>query len=312
MGGTPLELDRAITLHQLRTLRAVADHLSFSAAASDLHLSQPSVSYQVKELEEALGVDLLDRQGKRVRLTQAGEILYDYARRVLNLVDEAAVAIEQLRGLERGSLRVGASTTVGIYVVPIALGAFKKRHPGLQVSLEIGSRERLQAGVLNGELDVAVLSPPVKDPELECLPFMDDELVLVVPAGHRLATQNGVTLADFAGEPFLMREPASDTRQKVEEAARQVGVHLQVAMELGSNGAIKHAVEGGLGVAVLSRHAVTLERSSGDLVVVDVNGFPIRRPWCVAHLRRRRLPAQVGAFVAFLRELSWLREAVSS
>src|SRR5260221_9174640 len=107
MGGTPLELDRAITLHQLRTFRAVADHLSFSAAATNLHLSQPSVSYQVKELEEALGVDLLDRQGKRVRLTEAGEILYDYARRVLNLVDEAAVAIEQLRGLERGSLRVG-------------------------------------------------------------------------------------------------------------------------------------------------------------------------------------------------------------
>lgn len=312
MGGTPLELDRAITLHQLRTLRAVADHLSFSAAASDLHLSQPSVSYQVKELEEALGVDLLDRQGKRVRLTEAGVILYDYARRILNLVDEAAVAIEQLRGLERGSLRVGASTTVGIYVVPLALGAFKKRNPGLHVALEIGSRERLQAGVLNGELDVAVLSPPVKDPELECLPFMDDELVLVVPAGHRLAAQKPVTLADFAGEPFLMREPASDTRQKVEEAARRAGVHLQVAMELGSNGAIKHAVEGGLGVAVLSRHAVTLERSSGDLVVVDVDGFPICRPWCVAHLRRRRLPAQVGAFVAFLRELSWLREAIAT
>jgi DNA-binding transcriptional LysR family regulator len=312
MGGTPLELDRAITLHQLRTLRAVADHLSFSAAASDLHLSQPSVSYQVKELEEALGVDLLDRQGKRVRLTEAGEILYDYARRILNLVDEAAVAIEQLRGLERGSLRVGASTTVGIYVVPLALGAFKKRNPGLHVALEIGSRERLQAGVLNGELDVAVLSPPVKDPELECLPFMDDELVLVVPAGHRLAAQKRVTLADFAGEPFLMREPASDTRQKVEEAARRAGVHLQVAMELGSNGAIKHAVEGGLGVAVLSRHAVTLERSSGDLVVVDVDGFPICRPWCVAHLRRRRLPAQVGAFVAFLRELTWLREAIAT
>lgn len=312
MGGTPLELDRAITLHQLRTFRAVADHLSFSAAATNLHLSQPSVSYQVKELEEALGVDLLDRQGKRVRLTEAGEILYDYARRVLNLVDEAAVAIEQLRGLERGSLRVGASTTVGIYVVPIALGAFKKRNPALHVSLEIGSRERLQAGVLNGELDVAILSPPVKDPELECLPFMDDELVLVVPAGHRLAGQDSVTLADFAGELFLMREPASDTRQKVEDAARRAGVRLQVAMELGSNGAIKHAVEAGLGVAVLSRHAVTLERSSGDLVVVDVAGFPIRRPWCVAHLRRRRQAAQVGAFVAFLRELSWLGEAVSS
>ena len=308
----PLELDRAITLHQLRTFQAVADHLSFSAAAAELHLSQPSVSYQVKELEEVLGLALLDRVGKRVQLTEAGETLYDYARRVLNLVDEAALAIEQQRGLRRGTLRVGASTTVGIYVIPMALGAFKKSHPDIHLSLEIDSREDLQAKILRGALDIAILSPPVGDPELECQTFLDDELVMVVPAGHPLATRNGLTLADFQGEPFLMREPSSVTRQVVEEVARQAGVRLQVAMELGSNGAIKHAVEGGLGVAVLSRHAVTLERSAGGLVLVAVEGFPIRRPWCVVNLRRRRQPPVVAAFTEFLCDLSWLPQPVSS
>ncbi|MBO0683757.1 MAG: LysR family transcriptional regulator [Candidatus Dormibacteraeota bacterium] len=301
----PTDLDRALTLQQLRTFRAVADHLSFSAAAVDLGISQPSVSYQVKELEGVLGVPLLDRLGKRVRLTEAGEILYGYARRTLNLIDEAVVAFEQMRGLRRGRLRVGATTTVGIYVIPLALGAFKKRHPGLQVSLDIGGRSEMQARVLRGSSDMAILSPPVDDPDLVAEPFMNDELVMVVPAGHPLAGQPDLTLPDFAGEPFLMREAGSGTRQAVELAAQQAGVRLRTAMELGSNGAIKHAVEAGLGVAVLSRHAIELERRGGGLVVVDVAGFPIPRPWAIVHARRQRLPASVEDFIGFLRSDDW-------
>lgn len=302
----PPDLDRAVTLHQLRTFRAVVDQLSFSAAAVELHLRQSSVSYQVKELEEALDVVLLDRLGKRVVVTEAGKVLYDYARQMLNLLDEAVLAIDQLHGLERGTLRVGGSTTVGIYVLPTALGAFKKQHDGVAISLEIGSREALQEKLLADDLDIAVMAPPVMDPELEFKPLMDDELVLVVPAGHPMAGRQGLRLRDFAGEPFLMREPASGTRQCVEELARSEEVELQVGMELGSNGAIKHAVEGGLGVAVLSRHAVTLERSAGGLVVVDVAGFPIRREWGRVVLRRRRMPSVVLEFVQFLEDLSWL------
>ncbi|MGH7918396.1 MAG: LysR substrate-binding domain-containing protein [Candidatus Dormibacteraceae bacterium] len=303
------DLDRAVTLHQLRTFRAVVDRLSFSAAAVELHLRQSSVSYQVKELEEALDVVLLDRLGKRVVVTEAGKVLYEYARQMLNLLDEAALAIDQLHGLERGTLRVGGSTTVGIYVLPIALGAFKKLHQGVAISLEIGSREALQAKLLADDLDVAVMAPPVLDPELEFEPLMDDELVLVVPAGHRLGAGRGLRLQDFAGEPFLMREPQSGTRIAVEQLAMKEGVTLQVAMELGSNGAIKHAVEGGLGVAVLSRHAVTLERSAGGLVVVDVEGFPIRREWGYVLLRRRHMPSVLREFVDFLARLEWLRRS---
>lgn len=300
-----LAIEKGLTLHQLRTFRAVAEQLSFSAAAHELSISQPSVSYQVKELEAVLGLPLIDRLGKRVRLTEAGEVLCEYARRTLTLLDEVALVMEQMRGIERGTLRVGASATVGIYVIPLALGAYKKVHPNLALSLEIGSREMLQERLKRGVLDLAVLSLPIADPNLESTPFMDDELVLVVPAGHPLAGRADLTLRDFTGESFLMREPGSGTRLAVEMAARRAGVSLQVGMELGSNGAIKHAVEAGLGVAVLSSHAIELERRGGGLVVVDIEGFPILRPWSIVHLRRRQLPAAVAQFIEFLREGEW-------
>jgi len=302
-----LGVEKGLTLHQLRTFRAVAEQLSFSAAAHELSISQPSVSYQVKELEAVLGLPLIDRLGKRVRLTEAGEVLYEYARRTLTLLDEAALVMEQMRGIERGTLRVGASSTVGIYVIPLALGAFKKLHPNLALSLEIGARETLQERVKRSILDLAVLSLPIADPDLESTPFMDDELVMVVPAGHPLAGRAGLTLRHFAGESFLIREPGSGTRVAVEMATRRAGVTVQVGMELGSNGAIKHAVEAGLGVAVLSSHAIELERRGGGLVVVDIEGFPILRPWSIVHLRRRQLPAAVGQFIEFLRDRRWER-----
>ena len=304
-----LGVEKGVTLHQLRTFRAVAEQLSFSAAAHELSISQPSVSYQVKELEAVLGLPLIDRLGKRVRLTEAGEVLYEYARRTLTLLDEATLVMEQMRGIERGTLRVGASTTVGIYVIPLALGAYKKLHPNLALSLEIGARETLQERVKRGVLDLAVLSLPIADPDLESTSFMDDELVMVVPAGHTLAGRSRLTLRDFTGESFLMREPGSGTRIAVEMASRRAGVSLQVGMELGSNGAIKHAVEAGLGVAVLSSHAIELERRGGGLVVVDIEGFPILRPWSIVHLRRRQLPSAVGQFIEFLRDRRWETQA---
>jgi DNA-binding transcriptional LysR family regulator len=301
-----LDLDRAVTLRQLRTFKTVADLKSFSLAAQQLRLSQPSVSYQVKELEQALGLPLLDRLGKQVHVTEAGSVLYAYARRTLDVLDEAALALEEMRGIKRGKLRVGASTTVGIYLLPAALGAFKKLHPGLVISLEIGTRARVQEQVLNNELDLAVVGPALKDPDLTILPFVSDELVVVAPAGHKLARRKGLVLKDLVDQPFVMREPASGSRSSLEKAARKAGAKLTVAMELGSNGAIKHAVESGLGLAVISRYACTLELSSRRLVELDVRGFPIRRDWNIVYLRRRRLPASVLAFIEFLKGTTWL------
>ena len=301
-----IDLERAVTLRQLRTFKTVADVTSFSLAAQRLKLSQPSVSYQVKELEEALGLPLLDRLGKRVQLTEAGTLLYGYARRMLDTLDEATLAIEEMRGIHRGSLRVGASTTVGIYLLPAALGAFKKLHPGLVISLEIGSRARVQEQVLNNVLDLAVVGPASKDSDLTIVPFLSDELVVVAPSGHPLAGRKGLTLKDLAREPFIMREATSGSRWSLEKEARRAGAKLVTAMELGSNGAIKHAVESGLGLAVISRYAIALELASGRLVELEVRGFPIRRDWNIVHLRRRKLPAPVTAFIEFLKGTSWL------
>ena len=305
-GPGRLDFERAVTLRQLRTFKTVADVTSFSLAAQRLKLSQPSVSYQVKELEEALGLPLLDRLGKRVQLTEAGSLLYGYARRMLDTLDEATVAIEEMRGIQRGSLRVGASTTVGIYLLPAALGGFKKLHPGLVISLEIGTRARVQELVRNNQLDLAVVGPASKDPELAVVPFLSDELVVVAPAGHPLAAKRGLTLKDLTREPFIMRESTSGSRWSLEKEARKAGARLVAAMELGSNGAIKHAVESGLGLAVISRYAIALELSSGRLVELKVRGFPIRRDWHIVHLRRRKLPASVLAFIDFLKGTSWL------
>jgi DNA-binding transcriptional LysR family regulator len=301
-----LDLDRAVTLRQLRTFKTVADLNSFSLAAQRLKLSQPSISYQVKELEETLGLPLLDRLGKRVQLTEAGSVLYSYARRMLDVLDEATVVIEEMRGIKRGTLRVGASTTVGIYLLPAALGAFKKQHPGLVISLEIGTRARVQEQVLRNELDLAVVGPALRDPDLAIIPFLSDELVVVAPAGHALTGKRGLTLKDLADQPFVMREAASGSRWSLEKAARKAGAKLTVAMELGSNGAIKHAVESGLGLAVISRYACALEFSTKRLIELDVRGFPIRRDWHIVHLRRRKLPASVLAFIDFLKGTTWL------
>lgn len=301
MRSGPLSLERSVTLHQLRVFRAVADKLSFSAAAHELRLSQPSVSYQVKELERAVGMDLLDRLGKRVELTQAGRQLLGYVRRILNTIDEASIVLEELRGLERGTLKVGASTTVGIYVIPSQLGAFKKQHPALAISLEIGNRGAVQERVLANELDLAVVGPPLKHPDLAVIPWLFDELVVIAPEDHPLAHRRGLTLKDLKDEPMLMREPGSGTRWAVEKQARKAGVNLQVAMELGSNGAIKHAVESGLGLAILSRHAIELERTAATLAELDVEGFPIRRQWHIVHLKRNRLAPPVAAFIEFLK-----------
>jgi DNA-binding transcriptional LysR family regulator len=301
-----LDLDRSVTLRQLRTFKKVADLRSFSLAAQQLRLSQPSVSYQVKELEEAIGMPLLDRLGRKVQLTEAGSVLYSYARRALDVIDEASLALEEMHGIKRGNLRVGASTTVGIYLLPAALGAFKKLHPGLVISLEIGTRARVQEQVLLNELDLAVVGPAIKDPDLAILPFISDELVVVAPANHKLAGRRGLGLKDLRDQPFVMREAASGSRAELEKAARKAGAKLNVAMELGSNGAIKHAVESGLGLAVISRYACALELSGGRLVELKVRGFPIRRDWHIVYLRRRRLPSSVLAFIEFLRGTSWL------
>jgi DNA-binding transcriptional LysR family regulator len=291
-----------VTAHQLRVFREVARERSFSRAAKALYISQPSVSYQVGELERELQVELFSQTGRQIHLTEAGQILYQYAQEIGGLLDDALLAMQDLRGLERGTLRVGASTTSGIYVLPEILGAFKKAHPKVEVRLEIGNWQRVQARLLENELDLVVAGEPARQPRLAVEPLMPNELVVVASPQHPLAGERGVTLERLARESFIIREAGSGTRSTVERLLAERGLTLPVAMELGSNGAIKQAVAAGLGLAILSQQAITLELQVGRLVVLDVEGFPVHRTWNIVYRSDVHLAIPAVAFRQFLRD----------
>jgi DNA-binding transcriptional LysR family regulator len=291
-----------MTAHQLKVFREVARERSFSRAAKALFISQPSVSYQVGELERELQVELFAQFGRQIHLTQAGQILYQYAQEIGGLLDDALLAMQDLRGLERGVLRVGASTTSGIYVLPEILGAFKKAHPKLEVRLEIGNWQRVQARLLENELDLVVAGEPERQPRLAVEPLMPNELVVVASPQHPLAGRRAIALERLAPEAFIIREVGSGTRSTVERLLAERGLTIPVAMELGSNGAIKQAVAAGLGLAILSQEAITLELQVGRLVVLDVEGFPIHRTWNIVYRSDVHLAIPAVAFRQFLRD----------
>ncbi len=291
-----------MTLHQLKVFLQVARQRSFSRAAKSLFISQPSVSYQVRELESELHVELFSQAGRRISLTQAGHILHDYAQQVERLLEDAVLALQELRGLERGTLRVGASTTAGIYVLPEILGAFKHAHPKIEVRLEIGNWQQVQSRLLENQLDLVVAGEPSQQPQLAVEPLMPNQLVAVAAPDHPLARQRAISLERLTEEGFIIREAGSGTRSTIEKLLAERGITLSVAMELGSNGAIKQAVAAGLGVAILSRPALTLELETQRLVVLDVEGFPVHRTWNIVYRRAGHLSIPAVAFRQFLRE----------
>ena len=291
-----------MTLHQVRVFATVARERSFSEAARRLFISQPSVSYQVRELERDLHTVLFEQDGRQARLTQAGAILLDYAEQILALVAETRTAIQELEGLDRGSLRVGASSTAGIYVLPHILGDFKQRYPRLDLALDIANWQALRTRLIQREIDLAVVGEPSPAPEIDVVPFRRNELVVIAPPEHPLVGAGSIPLSVVAQEPFIIREPGSGTRLTLERLTTAAGITLKVAMELGSNGAIKQAVSAGLGLAVLSRQAIELEIQAGKLRVLEVDGFPVQRRWNVVSLRARRPSAAAAAFIRFLRD----------
>ncbi len=295
-GGPPL------SFNQLRLFLAVAENGGVTRAAEAIAVSQPAVSKAVQDLERDVGVPLLERVGRGVRLTEAGEILADYARRIFVLAEEGRRAMEEVRGVERGSLAVGASTTIGIYLLPRALGAFHRRHPGIALSLDIGNTEQVLARLAAGELDLALVEGPVDDAAFEVVPYRPDDLVLIAAPDHPFARAGTVDPADLAAAPFLMREPGSGTRAVVEAALAARGIRPSVAMALGHTEAIKQAVAAGLGVSILSRLTVEREVAQGLLAVVPIRGAAISRTLLIARRRGSRPSAAAAAFLAGLRE----------
>ncbi len=297
-----------MNLHQLRTFESVARNRSFTRAAAELSLTQPAVSVQIRALEESLGAELFERLGRDVGLTQAGGFLLDYARRILALLEEARSAIDDLQGLRRGRVGVATVSTPGAYVLPALLGAFRDRYPGIRVTLEVTNRAAVRRRLLDHEADLVIMGRPPEDVEHVARPFLDNDLVVVAAPTHALAGKRRVPLATLAQEALVVREPGSGTRNAVEEHFQKHGVPHRVGLEVGDTSGVKEAVAEGLGISVLSRHALNMELALGRLVILDVQGFPLHRQWYVVRSPARRPSRAAAAFEDFL--MSSAREVV--
>lgn len=289
-----------MTIRQLEVFLAIAHAQSFSRAAERIHLSQPTLSEHMKELEDELGVPLFIRHSRSVSLTEPGRVFEDYATRVVATLAAGRHAIAELDGLKRGSLVVGASTTPGTYVLPARIAKFREQYPGITVALRIANSRTVQERVRDGEVDLAVIGGHVLGPSERCIAAgILDELQLIVPPDYPV--KDGVlSPGRLARERLLIREEGSATRQATERALREAGVTLRPAMELDHTETIKRAVMAGLGVAFVSRYAVEDEVRSGRLRALSVQRMKIRRHFHVIHDERRPLSASARAFITFL------------
>ncbi len=287
--------------HHLRLFQATASLGRVARAAEALHVSQPAISRQIAQLERALGVPLFDRVGRRLRLTPAGEIVQSYADRIFGLTEDLHHALGDLKGLQRGRLMLGASTTVGEYLLPRAMGRFRQAHPGVELVLEIANTEQILERVLRHGFDLGFVGTKVQHELIEVEPYLPDEVVVIAPPDHPLGKRSTVSAAALKGEPFIVREPGSATRATGEAAANRLGLDLAVAMALGSNDAVKEAVAAGLGLGVISRHAIQSELRAGELTIVRVRNWAGRRQLSIIYSRGRQLHGLARAFLESVR-----------
>ncbi|MDP2418533.1 MAG: LysR family transcriptional regulator [Hydrogenophaga sp.] len=292
---------RHATLHQLRIFLAVARHSSFARAAEALHLSPPTLSLQVKQLSETVGQPLFEQLGKKIFLTAAGQTLAEACEDIEGRMERLSQDLAALQGVERGSLKLAILTTVK-YTVPKLLGGFCAAHPGIDVAMVVGNRENLLQRLNGNQDDLYIMGQPPEHMDVVCEDFADNPLVLVAPPGHALVGQLKLAPQRLMNEPFILREPGSGTRLTSEKFFASHGVTLKNRLEVGSNEAIKQTVAGGLGLAVLSAHTVGPELALGELVQLDVQGFPLIRRWHVVYPRGKRLSAAALAFKAWLFE----------
>ncbi|TCS72415.1 DNA-binding transcriptional LysR family regulator [Sulfuritortus calidifontis] len=287
-----------LTIRQLKIFEAVARQLSITRAAEELHLSQPAVSMQMKKLAEVVGQPLLEQDGKRVRLTGAGEELAISAREVIRSLKRFELGLVARKGLAGGFLRLAAITTA-TYFVPRLLGEFAKLHPGVKVALRVVNREQALESLAAGLEDLYVLGQPPVNLAVTAQPFMENPLVVIAAPDHPLALKRNIPLTRLIEEPWLMREEGSGTRKAVERLFASQGLALTPRMELGSSEAIKQAVLAGLGISVLSQHSLALH-SPDQFAILDAKGFPIRRQWHAVYPAERPLTVVARTFLDFL------------
>lgn len=282
-----------MNLNHLAIFRAVAAEQSISRGAERLMISQPAVSKQLAQFERQLKVKLLDRLPRGIRLTEAGEVLAGYAERLFAIEAEAESALLELRGLRRGRLRLGASTTLGVYLLPEPFVRFREAHPEIHATLEVIGSPAVERRLLDGDLDLGFTETFSGQPELRAIEIGQDDLVAIAPPRHPLARKRRVTAEQLCHQPFVVRETGSETKSFVEQALAAKGLSVRPVMSLPTTEAIKQAVAAGIGVAIVSSMAIDLELQARRLAVVKVAGLSIRRP--IYRLQRARLEPSIAA-----------------
>jgi DNA-binding transcriptional LysR family regulator len=287
------------TLRQLKVFECVARHLSFTRAADELHLSQPAVSTQVKELEHHAGVALFEQLGRKTYLTQAGAEMLHHSRAIIQQFREAEEAMQQLKGISGGRLNV-AVISAGDYFFPRLLAEFTRRNAGVMLNLTVHNRAELLHQLAGNLTDLAIMVRPPIDLDTINQPFAPHPYVIVAPPNHPLVGKARIPRSTLLREPFIVREKGSDTWNSMQEGFGGDLCQVNIAMEIGSTETIKQAVIAGMGVTFLSAHTISREVRDGDLRVLDVEGFPLMLNWYVVHRKAKRLPPVAQAFKNYL------------
>ena len=284
-------------VRDLQVFLSVAKHLNFTRAGEEVHLSQPSVSVRMRQLERDLGSKLFEQLGKKVALTEAGQLLVPYATRVIAAMSDARHAIDELQGLERGLLRIGASTTPGMYLIPRTLANFKRHYPKIEVHLAVKDTRQIEDGVIRNEFDFGFVGGHLAGDEVDVLPWMTDHLVLVVPSNHHLARKKSVKIADLRKEMFILREAGSAMRAVVAHHLKKADLEVETVMEMENPESVKKAVQSGLGIAFISKFAVETELKAKSLVALGVKGLDINRELKIVYRKDKHLGRAAQTFI---------------
>lgn len=294
-----LKLTRRVTLRQLEVFCAAARQRNFSAVAETMSLTQPAISMQIRQLEQAVEMALFEKAGRGKVLTDAGRRLYEHASRILGEVHATEQSLLALKGLAQGSITVGMVSTSN-HFAPRLLVQFNQQHPGIEVRIVVGNREALIKLLTENQADLALMGQPPGEIQADAEALARNPHVIVAPKSHPLAKRRRLELRDLRGETFLQREAGSGTRRVMEDLFQAKRFRPTRMIQLGSNETVKQAVMAGLGLSVLSLHTLALELRCGELSLLHVTGTPVMRTWFVVNLRRRPLTPAADAFRTFL------------
>jgi len=290
---------RNATFRQLQVFEAIARNGSFTAAAEELHLTQPTISMQVKKLTNIVGMPLYNQIGKKIYLTEVGKELLKTCKSVFNSLEAFQMTVSDIQGIKQGNLRISGVTTAE-YFAPRILGSFCKKYPGINVALEVINRGRVLERLEQNLDDIYIVGQAPSGADIHRIPFLANPLVVLAPPSHPLANEREIPIKALAKENFIMREPGCGTYGSIDRLVKNRDFSFKGSMELGSNEAVKQAVIGGLGISMLSVYALAHELQSGELVVLDVQGFPIEDQWYLCYPKGKKLSVVAQVFLEYM------------